>query len=132
MFEYAPSDVSRSFRPEGRDFISYSDGLAGAPPSPLWTIARIAQHRVVPGVELDLPYITPGYENQVLYEYEERYGYTGVEVRVSSERAGQVAEIGRQILTLNEQGSIQPPLQHSEIQMIGHLVTTVDQATPAR
>lgn len=129
MPEYAPSEVRRSFRPEGHGFISYSDGLAGAPPSPLWTIARIAQHRVVTGVELDLPHITPGYENQVLQEYEERYGYTGVDVYVSSVRAGQVAEIGRQILTLNEQGSIQPPLQDSEKQTISHLVTTVDQAT---
>jgi hypothetical protein len=129
MSEYVPSKVSRSFRPEGRGFVSYSHGMEFAPPSPLWTIARIAQHRVAEGVELDLSHVTPGYENQVLEEYEERYGYTGVDVYVSSVRAGQIANIGRQILALNEQGSIQPPLQDSEIQIIGHLVTTVDQAT---
>src|SRR5262245_28839955 len=114
MHELIDPQVSRTFRPKGRGFISYSDGLADAPPSPLWTIARTAQHRVVAGAELDLSHIAPGYENQVLKEYEKRYGYTGVDVYVSSVRAAELAKIGRQILALNEQGGIQPPLEASE------------------
>lgn len=125
-------EIIKTFGRDGHGFRSCSietDGVST--PSPLWTIARVAQHRVVAGVGLDLSPITPGYEDEVLGEYESRYGHIGVNVYVTPERARQFAEIGRQILALDKQGSIQPPLRNYEVQAIGHLIATVDQAAPA-
>ena len=98
---FTTSEINRTFRPQEGGFVSRSLGIHGDPlPSPLWTIAHVAQNRVTEGAELNMPHITPGDEPQVLREYEVRYGYADVDVSVSAVRAGQLAEIGRQILIL--------------------------------
>jgi hypothetical protein len=126
MSESIDREISVTFRRAGRGFVSRSSADSGTYiPAPPYVIAVVARKRVAPGAALSMPHIAPGYEAQVLEEYEERYGYYGVDVPVSPKRAGHISEIGKQILALDKQGKIRPPLDDREKQTIGHMIAVV-------
>lgn len=77
--------------------------------APPYVIASVARKRVAADAELDTSWIAPGQETDFFEELEECYGWYDRDVLISSKRSGQLAEMGRQILALNEQGSIQLP-----------------------
>jgi hypothetical protein len=55
-------------------------------------------------------------------------GYFYQEVIIDPHEAEELAQIGRQLLRLNETGGIEPPLKFFEEQSLTHLVQLVDQA----
>lgn len=122
MANFIDPEIQRSFRPSSVGFVSRSvGGLISCPP---YVIASVARRQVVEGAELTLP---EGYDNDTLSGVQDLTGRLEQDVRISSRRADELAQIGRQILILDEQGQIQPPLTAYQKQSIGHLVTLVDQ-----
>lgn len=112
-------EISASFRPDGHGgFISCNDGWPiSCPP---FVIAVIAGNRVEPGT-LELP---EGYDADTLEQVKAITGWTGRDVYISARQAGELAQIGRQILSLAE-GAIEPPLGYFERQSVQHLVQEV-------
>lgn len=84
----------------------------------------MAQRRIVEGVELSLP---DGCNNDTLAQTAAATGWVDQDVKVSPRQADELAQIGRQILILDKQGSVQPPLSYYEKQSVGHLIALVDQ-----
>lgn len=120
--QFIDPEVRASFRTAEVGFTSRNpDGPVTAPP---YIIASVAQHRVVPGAHIELP---DGYDNEVLSTIQGTTGWVNEYVRVSPQKAHELAQIGSQILALNEQGQIQPPLGYFEQQSVIHLVSLVGQ-----
>lgn len=95
--------------------------------NPAYKIASIATNRVIETANLDLP---GGYDKETLRDVAGMAGYVDNDISISGRQAEELAHIGRQLLTLNEQGSIQPPLTYFEEQSVTHLVQLVDQTAP--
>lgn len=122
MTEFIDPEIRASFRTNEVGFVSRSaGGFISCPP---YIIASVAQRRIAEGAELSLP---EGYSNDTLEIIQGQTGWLDRDTRVSPRQAEELAQIGRQVLTLNEQGAVQPPLNLTEKQSIGHLVTLVDQ-----
>lgn len=124
MSEFVDPEVNASFRTSSVGFVTRSSG--GFVSCPPYVIASVARRRVVEGSELTLP---DGYDNDVLAQTEALMGGVDQDVRVSHRQADELAQIGRQILALNEQGSVQPPLSYYEKQSVSHLVALVDRVS---
>jgi hypothetical protein len=109
-------EISASFRADGHGgFISRNDGWpVSCPP---FVIAVIAGNRTESGT-LELP---EGYDADTLEQVKAITGWTGRDVYISARQAGELAQIGRQILGLAE-GAIEPPLGYFERQSVEHLV----------
>lgn len=133
MTEPIPPDIQGTFRKSEMGFTSRSASIGRSGdcyfPAPPSIIASAALTRVTADAELDLPWITHGRETEVLSELECQYDHYDVDVLVSPRRASNLAALGSQILTLNEQGNIQPPLQPREHQAISWLISLVGQTT---
>lgn len=69
---------------------------------------------------LDLP---PGYDSGTLDRIIAITGHVGVDVRVSVRQAGELAQIGAQLLALDGDGHLSPRLGYLQRQSIAHLVT---------
>ena len=122
MFNFIDPEVQRSFRQDSVGFVSRSAG--GFTSCPPYVIASVAQRRIVDRAELVLP---EDCDDGLLSRIRNLTGFVDQDVRVSPLHAYDLAQIGRQILVLNEQGRVQPPLSDYEKQSIGHLVMLVDQ-----
>ncbi len=114
-------EIRDTFRKTRTGFEERSSGKFA--PSPMWTIAFTATSRVVEGAELTLP---EGYTPDILERGTRIYGSANEYARVSEKQAWEYAGIGRQILELDQQGKIQPPLGPFEKESITHLVGMVD------
>jgi len=112
--------VRTSFRPTANGFEARNVG----PPysCPPYVIAS-AVRRVVAGATL----ITPDGYDVTLNSIRLQTGDVDSVTRYTNHHATELAGIGRQLLSLNEQGSIQPPLTYYQEQSIQHLVHLVDQ-----
>lgn len=111
-----------SFRPNGDDFRSLSrQGL----PSPAYTIAKVIQERRITGAGIDMP---EGLDSEdldglldvvrlkTMHEGEETIpGNVGSLLRI----------LGEQVLKLEDDLQIQPPLTPFELQSVRRLVTVV-------
>lgn len=106
--------VTATFRPDGHGgFISRNDGWPiSCPP---FTIAIIASNRIEPGT-LELP---GGYDADTLEQIKAITGWTSHDVYISARQAGELAQIGRQILGLAED---RITLGYFERQSVEHLV----------
>jgi len=113
-------DVLASFRPIPGGFVSRSDGGFGS--CPPYVIAAVAADRVPEG-SLDLP---AGYDLDVLDRIRFATGFAGQDTHVSARQAGELAQIGRQLLALNADSKVNPPLGYFEEQSIAHLVREVE------
>lgn len=127
LVKYIDPDVRDSFWAAGGAFVAKSERQVIS--NPVFKIASIATRRVVDGANLELP---EGYDNNTLENVEWLAGFQGKEVSVSGRQAEELAQIGAQLLALNEQGSIQPPLDYFEEHSITHLVQLVGQTTPSQ
>ena len=102
-----------------------SGNTGNGPVSLTCVIAQVATERLRQSL-LDLP---EGYDQQSLTDINSNIGWVGIEVVLQGEEAAALATIGRQILTLDEAGMVQPPLQARERQSISHLVDVVSHPT---
>ena len=124
MNRFIEPDVRKTFRESGIGFVSRSIGRPGGPiAAPPYTIASVARNRIIAGAEFALP---AGYNNDTLEYITAATGFYDEDLRVDSRQAEELASIGRQILTLNERGDVQPPLEPLEDQTINYLVGLVD------
>lgn len=86
-------------------FVSVCLPFESCPPS---VIATVASERVVKGANIALP---PDYDNEVLSNIRWLTGYYDKRVRVSPRQAHELRQIGAEILRLDGEGNIQPPLE---------------------
>lgn len=108
--------IAATFRPAYGGFISRTDGDGlSCPP---YVIAAVAADRA-PEDALDLP---AGYDFTTFDQIRFVTGYIGQDAHVSARQAAELAQIGAQLLALNAEGRINPPLTFSEAQSIEHLV----------
>ena len=132
MSEYIDSAVRDSFYPaqirrsKSQTVAGFISRSAGGPAScPPYIIASVAGRRVVAGAALSLP---EGYDQETLQRVRDTTGWVDQEVAIDGNQAQELSCIGGQILDLNEQGNIQPPLNYFEKQSITHLLNLVGQA----
>ncbi|MCS0601113.1 hypothetical protein NX794_07695 [Streptomyces sp. LP11] len=89
--------------------------------APPYVIASCALRRVRPD-SLTLP---DGYDQAVLDQILTTAGAVEQDVRITGRQAAELAEIGAQLLELDDQGEVRPPLGYFEGQSVAHLVRTV-------
>lgn len=107
------------------EFLSQSRGSYSCPP---FIIANVAVDRVVPGKQISLP---EDYDTETLKTLRWRTGWTDKPVHISGRQADDLRHIGSELLLLNAEGSIQPPLNYTEksaIEWLIHTVETVEQS----
>lgn len=107
----------------GGDFTSRCDPSVSCPPS---IIARVAQNRIVEDSEIVLP---EGVTDESLSQIRGITGIYDKGVRITPRQAEELQDLGRQILALNENQKIQPPLTLSEKASITHLIDVVGKIT---
>ncbi|MFF3015834.1 hypothetical protein [Streptomyces sp. NPDC057939] len=96
-------------------------GFVSSPPH---VIASCAARRVPPE-SLTLP---DGYDQEVLDQIIVAAGFIDQDVRVTGRQAEELAQIGAQLLELDDQGKVQHPLGHYERQSVAHLVHVVSKS----
>lgn len=69
-----------------------------------------------------------GWDQEVLDQIVMITGVIEQDVRITIRQAEELAQIGAQLLELDGQGKVQPPLGHFEAQSVAHLVGTVARA----
>lgn len=99
----------------GNTFISVCDRSLSCPPSIIATVAENA-----PGITLP-----DGYTQDMLKTIKWTTGYYDQPTPMSYRQGCELKEIGEQIIALNEQGMVEPPLTVSERLSILHLIVTV-------
>lgn len=110
--------VRATFRATATGYSSRNGG--GFVSCPPYRIASIAADRVQPDA-ITLP---AGYDRDVLEQIKAITGFVDQDVRVSDRQARELADIGAQILALPP-AEVEPPLTHSDRELIGHLVNLV-------
>lgn len=88
-------------------------------------ICHVARKRVIEGADFSLP---EGQDDTSLLIIGWRAAKSDREVYVPNERATDLRDIGRQILRLNDEDMIQPPLVDVEIAHINQLIDVVGAA----
>jgi hypothetical protein len=116
------NNVYNSFRPEGLEgFKSMTRSTYET--SPPYTIAQVARDRITDKASLMLP---DGYDDEVLNRICWLSGQVNVEFAMSLRQGYELREIGAQILELDNEDKIMPPLGFEETQAIRRLVQVVD------
>ena len=106
-------DIAASFRATADGYVSCNGGgFASCPP---YVIANVVSR--VPGGLLELP---EGYGPSVLDQIKALTGFVDRTVHISFRQAGELAQIGTQLLALEADGKIE--LRFSERQSIAHLI----------
>lgn len=112
-------EIGATFRADGHGGFTSRNGGAfiSCPP---YVIASVAADRVLGSLELP-----EGYDWEVLGRIQAITGWVKQDVYISARQAGELAQIGRQILRLAED-QIEPPLGYFERQSVEHLIRTVE------
>jgi hypothetical protein len=109
-------EIAATFRRDADGFTSRCDRDVSCPP---WVIVMVASDRVHPAA-LTLP---AGYDIGVLGNIRLITGAYDQEVFISRHQAAGLAEIGRQLLTLDDLGDIEIPLNPRERESVEYLVS---------
>lgn len=115
--------IERTFYRNSIGFTSVCDTAVSCPP---YNIASIALRRVVPEASIELP---EGYSAEELENITWLTGYYDQSVQVSGRQARELRQIGEQLLSLDYEHKIQPPLTITERLSIEHLVKIVPVST---
>lgn len=114
--------VVDTFKPSGLEgFISLISSTYE--PCAPYTIAQVARDRLVDESLLELP---EGYDKDVLNRICWLSGSVGIEFGISLRQGQELREIGAQLLALDNEDKIMPPLDFDETQSIRRLVRVVD------
>jgi hypothetical protein len=116
------NNIYNSFRPHGLEGFK-STTSSSYETSPPYTIAQVARDRIKDKASFKLP---DGYDDEVLDRICWLSGQVNVEFAMSLRQGRELREIGAQILELDNEDQIVPPLEFEETQAIRRLVQVVD------
>ncbi len=112
--------VEKSFQVSGDNYVAKSENYTTS--NPAYKIASVAMDRLSAGTSLKLP---EAYDRETLRAIAQTNGYPGREKCITAQQAGELSQIGVQLLALDATDAIKPSLGYFETQSITHLVQLV-------
>lgn len=89
---------------------------------PPYVVASVARDRIVQGASLEMP---QDYTAEVLNSIAWLTGYVDQPTQIGGRQALELRHIGQQLLALDANGQIQPPLNLIEMKSVEHLLRLV-------